>query len=125
MEWKDDYLIGIKEIDEQHKKLFEISESINLFKSISEIKELLIFLKDYINLHFDTEENQMRLNKYPFYEEHKKIHDDLKEKINGYIELYLMGNFTLFEELEEVLITWLETHILAEDKKYSNFIFCK
>jgi len=59
---------------------------------------------------------------YPHLEEHKKIHDALKGKIEGYIELYFMGNFSVLDDLEELIIQWIETHILGEDKKYHRYI---
>lgn len=122
MEWKEDYKTGIGIIDEQHKKLFEISESLTYIHERGEIKDIFIFLDEYLNLHFQTEENLMEKYNYPYIEEHKKIHEQLKEKIEGYIELYFMGNSSVLEELEEVVISWIENHILIEDKKYCSYI---
>lgn len=122
MEWKDEYKLGIPIIDEQHKKLFEISENLTYMHDINELKEIFLFLDEYLNFHFKTEEKLMEKYNYPHLEEHKKIHDELKEKIEGYIELYFMGNFSVLDDLEELIIQWIETHILGEDKKYHSYI---
>lgn len=122
MEWKDEYKLGIPIIDEQHKKLFEISENLTYIHEINELKEIFLFLDEYLNFHFKTEEKLMEKYNYPYLEEHKKIHNELKEKIEGYIELYFMGNSSVLDDLEELIIQWIETHILGEDKKYYSYI---
>ena len=116
MKWNDEYSIGIVEIDEQHKKLFELSEILNEATEINEIKDILLFLEE-----FNTEESMMRKYNYELIEEHKKLHDDLKEKVTGYIELYFLGNYSFIEELEEVVQEWIYEHILEEDRKYKEF----
>lgn len=113
--------IGIVEIDEQHKKLFELSEILNEATEINEIKDILLFLEEYMQFHFNTEESMMRKYNYELIEEHKKLHDDLKEKVTGYIELYFLGNYSFIEELEEVVQEWIYEHILEEDRKYKEF----
>ena len=121
MKWNDEYSIGIVEIDEQHKKLFELSEILNEATEINEIKDILLFLEEYMQFHFNTEESMMRKYNYELIEEHKKLHDDLKEKVIGYIELYFLGNYSFIEELEEVVQEWICEHILEEDRKYKEF----
>ena len=79
MKWNDEYSIGIVEIDEQHKKLFELSEIFNEATEINEIKDILLFLEEYMQFHFNTEESMMRKYNYELIEEHKKLHDDLKK----------------------------------------------
>lgn len=121
MKWNDEYSIGIVEIDEQHKKLFELSEILNEATEINEIKDILLFLEEYMQFHFNTEESMMRKYNYELIEEHKKLHDDLKEEVTGYIELYFLGNYSFIEELEEVVQEWIYEHILEEDRKYKEF----
>ena len=121
MKWNDEYSIGIVEIDEQHKKLFELSEILNEATEINEIKDIFLFLEEYMQFHFNTEESMMRKYNYELIEEHKKLHDDLKEKVTGYIELYFLGNYSFIEELEEVVQEWIYEHILEEDRKYKEF----
>ena len=80
-----------------------------------------LFLEEYMQFHFNTEESMMRKYNYELIEEHKKLHDDLKEKVTGYIELYFLGNYSFIEELEEVVQEWIYEHILEEDRKYKEF----
>ena len=60
MKWKDEYSVGIDVIDEQHKKLFEISEVLANAIEINEIKDILLFLENYMEFHFNTEEALMK-----------------------------------------------------------------
>lgn len=121
MKWNDKYSMGIVEIDEQHKKFFELSEVLNEATEINEIKDILLFLEEYMQFHFNTEESIMKKYNYELIENHKKLHNDLKEKVTGYIELYFLGNYSFIEELEEFVQEWICEHILEEDRKYKEF----
>lgn len=121
MKWKDEFSMGIAILDEQHKKLFEISEILAEVTEISEIKDILLFLEEYMEFHFNTEEALMKKYNYELLEEHKKLHEDLTEKVSGYIELYFLGNYSFIEELEEVVQEWIYEHVLEEDRKYEKF----
>ena len=76
MKWRDEYLIGIDKIDEQHKRLFEISEVLDKTNEINEVKDILLYLKEYMEFHFVTEESLMEKYKYEGLEEHKQLHKD-------------------------------------------------
>ena len=121
MKWKDEYSVGIDVIDEQHKKLFEISEVLANAIEINEIKDILLFLENYMEFHFNTEEALMKKYNYELLEEHNKLHEELKEKLKGYMELYFLGNYSFIEELEEDVQEWIYEHVLEEDKKYKDF----
>jgi len=124
VKWSDDYLIGIEEIDNQHKKLFEITdEAFNLLKDglrvdkYDEIVSILEELKSYAKYHFKSEEEYMLSIGYKRYFSQKVDHDDFIEKING-IDLnkvdenqdaYLMS-------IVEFAVQWISDHIIQKDK---------
>jgi len=78
--WSDEYLIGIEEIDNQHKKFFEVTRK--FYSDILECEgedaaeETLNFLKDYAAWHFKSEEAFMQKYAYPRLEKHKKLHGE-------------------------------------------------
>jgi hemerythrin len=125
IEWKDAYSLGIEEIDKQHIKLFDITNSILAliddeakFETVSEkIKELIEFTDE----HFRDEEQFMQDKNYQFLRTHKKRHKELVEQLAEF-------STTLKSELEEGKLkvdfidffkNWLINHILSEDRKYA------
>jgi len=78
--WKDEYSVGVPDIDKQHKKLFDSIS--NLEKLVNddifegpEIERLLKFLGAYVQTHFTFEENCMRQHKCPVAAKNKAAHD--------------------------------------------------
>ncbi|MCP4724809.1 MAG: hemerythrin family protein [bacterium] len=62
--WSDEYLIGIQQIDNQHKKIIKqvnkVYKLIDLEMSINEIVPAFEFLIDTIEIHFNTENRLMK-----------------------------------------------------------------
>jgi hemerythrin len=123
--WKQDYVLGVGVIDEQHKKLFEIGErAYQLLKDkfrtdkYDEIVSILAELKDYTIFHFETEEEYMMSIGYKKFLSHKVYHNDFMETINsanlGSIDKnqdeYIM-------ELLGFVAKWIDEHILQQDKQ--------
>lgn len=125
--WRDDYLLGIKQIDDQHKKLFEIAG--NVFSLLNdelkidkydEIVELIRELKDYAVFHFESEEEYMRSIGYRQYFLHKKEHNNFIEKVND-IDLNAVDEKqdTYLREILQFIIEWISGHILQTDRQYA------
>ena len=91
VEWEDKYSVGIKKIDNQHKKLIEIINRLYysrgnrphtvLGKTIQELIE-------YTKTHFTDEERLMRENGYPDYQAHKKRQVDLAIAEKRWLPMY-------------------------------------
>lgn len=122
--WKDDFLVGVDIIDEQHKKLFEIAwRSYKLLKDefitdkYNKIVEILVELKDYTVFHFKTEEEYMMSIRYKKFLSHKVEHDEFLEKVNKI-------DFDVIEEdqdaylkgIIEFVVEWIVEHIVQKDK---------
>ncbi|KJS19519.1 MAG: bacteriohemerythrin [Clostridiaceae bacterium BRH_c20a] len=127
IKWKDDYKIGVPQIDEQHEKLFEICDrAYALLKNkiyldkYDRIIQILDELKDYTIYHFKFEEEYMQKIGYKKLLSQKVSHNDFIEKINN-IDLKIVDekqDIAIMEVLDFVL-KWIEYHILNEDKKIS------
>ncbi|MBE7436832.1 MAG: bacteriohemerythrin [Spirochaetales bacterium] len=121
--WDDKYSVGIRGIDDQHKKLFDIINDLNWAKcnSIgrSFISDILNRLVVYTIAHFSVEEELMLRYNYSQYRRHKTAHENFKEKIGLFIVDYNRGKTEITDEILEYLIKWLQAHTTGEDKKMS------
>lgn len=124
-EMKPEYYTGIKFIDEEHEKLFDIANRaydllMNEFipDKYDYIMEVVDELKDYTKYHFDHEETYMSSIKYRRFLSQKVAHDDFIEKINEYdSELVDENQRESLLELLDFLTTWLVEHIYKQDKQ--------
>jgi len=92
LQWKNEYSVGIEEIDNQHKELMEMIKDLlkicmvdskTKFESFSKLATKAIEL---FGVHFATEEKIMLDADYPKYDEHKARHDKLLEDVKGMME---------------------------------------
>ena len=120
--WKEIYSVGNKEIDREHKKLFDIAQ--DAFTQVEEtqrnakIKEVLTELYTYMKTHFKHEEKFMQEINYPAIEEHKVLHHNIIEKINTFVKKLPTMDESLFEkELAKIIDIALVHHIIQEDRK--------
>jgi hemerythrin len=126
LKWKDDYLLGIKIIDEQHKRLFEISD--RAFRLVVEKndkernKKFFDILKElisYTDYHFEFEENYMKSKNYKHFEEHKKLHSEFKKLIGNYeLDINDENISEITTKVAKLLVEWLINHIMVQDKLY-------
>ncbi|NLY42610.1 MAG: hemerythrin family protein [Clostridiaceae bacterium] len=128
--WKSEYETGIKLIDEQHKKLFEIANRVyellmnDLYvDKYDMIIEVINELKDYTVYHFQTEEEYMIRAKYKKFFSHKAEHDEFIKKVKE-VDLYSIDNMQnqYLLELLNFIVEWIEKHILEVDKQLSKTI---
>src|ERR1035437_10171856 len=77
--WKNEYSLGILEIDNQHKSLIHcfasIEASIKAGHTWSSTHFNIVSLKEVARFHFSCEEALMRLFGYPDIEEHSSQHE--------------------------------------------------
>lgn len=127
--WKDDYSVNIKEIDEQHKNLIaminELHDAMAQKKAKEALSEILKKLADYTVSHFAKEENLMRANGYPEYDEHRNKHEKMTAKVLALQDDLKQEKISLSIEVMEFLKNWLDKHIMGTDKKYSDFLNSK
>jgi hemerythrin len=126
--WSDDYSLGIQAIDEQHKGFFEaghrLYDSILNCEGEKMVEESVEFLRDYANRHFQTEEGFMAKHAYPHLDQHKKLHTEFLEVLDGLIDdLELYGpSQHLADRALEISQEWLINHIIEEDSRYAQYI---
>ncbi|NLO89632.1 MAG: hemerythrin family protein [Clostridia bacterium] len=122
--WREEFALGIPQLDEQHKKLFDIAGRIyELLKDeyaidkYDGIVELIEELKDYTIYHFKTEEEYMESIGYKKFFTHKMEHEKFVDRITN-VDLNQVDenhDAYLLETLDFV-VKWIEKHILEKDK---------
>jgi len=124
LEWSAKLSVGIESIDLQHHYFIDLLNrlSIELEGDDTEYQALLIDeLASFARQHFVGEENIMYRLGFPGLEHHRECHQQLLEKLNGQVGLYLLGMLEA-GEITSYLAKWLVQHIVQEDQKISAFI---
>ena len=121
-EWNADFSVSVPEIDEQHKRLFQvINDFYDAIKDGREnaFGELLDSLIAYTVYHFSSEEKYMDKFNYPEAESHKREHELFTAKVLDVKKRFDDGKFVLTLEITNFLKNWITNHVLHVDKKLS------
>jgi hemerythrin len=122
LEWKDSYNIGVKEIDIQHRGLFDLVSKLSNTKYFAHDEKYffatLNMLVKYAELHFATEERYMVEAGYPRLEEHQKEHEKFLLDIFKLAEDLERGDAGLQQKILSFLHDWYSAHILGTDREY-------
>lgn len=124
VDWNDKYSLGLAEIDEQHKMLFDLINKLWVLTikpgSAKEMEQVLNALEQYTIAHFTAEETLMRMVDYPDFEQHKGSHKAFVNKV-AEEKRKLAEKGTIGLEILHFLRDWLVNHILSEDKTYAAY----
>lgn len=132
MMWKEKYKVGVTLIDTQHEELFNrVSEFIQAVQSknsweskLDKVKDTMVFMQEYVVIHFDAEEAYQAKINYPDRENHKKIHSDFKQMINDYVTILERDGYPekIVQELGGKLMAWLIMHVAQTDQKIGAYV---
>jgi len=120
--WNDDFALGLPEIDDQHKTLFDIMNrlwsAIVTRASTEQMLSILGDLEQYTQSHFTAEETFMRVINYPDFDKHKKAHVGFIQRLAAEKKAVAEGkHFSL--DLLNFLKDWLVSHIQVMDRAYA------
>lgn len=123
VQWEESYRLGLKEIDEQHKVLFDIMNELWMAivrrASSSEMLGIVNELERYTVSHFSEEERFMQGINYSAFEAHCAQHAAFVERIHA-ARVELLNGKQIDLQLLHFLRDWLVRHIGSEDRSYSN-----
>lgn len=120
--WKTELDTGIKEVDQQHKKIVEyinrLYDACNLKDSnTKEVKNVANQIIDYTISHFSFEEELLEKSGYTDTENHIETHIKFTKSVFGFIDRIEDGE-DVADDLFHLLHDWLFMHILHEDAKF-------
>ena len=129
MNWTDAYSVGIAEIDNQHRKLIEMINTMHDAMIKGQAKAVMDKILDdmisYCASHFATEERLFSQHGYPDAAEHKDKHHKMTTKVLELQTQFKQGKATITFDVMDFLQQWLDKHILGTDKKYGPFLNSK
>lgn len=121
--WSNAYALGLEEIDDQHKALFDLINKLweHLVARSPQAKVLATLeqLEHYTLSHFTAEETFMRVTGYAGFEPHKAAHAKFVARIAQEKAAIKAGQDLSFDVLT-FLKDWLVDHILVADKAYAD-----
>jgi hemerythrin len=127
MTWTDEMSLGIKTLDEDHKRLIELLNQLhqevisgNTRAALESAIEQLI---DYTQYHFTREENLFTGTRFPDAEEHKHEHEMLIKRAVSLQARFKSGQIPeLSLETMGFLQRWLSDHIMGSDRDYIPYL---
>jgi len=121
--WNDSMSTGVTEIDNQHKELIgmlnSLSDTMRSGKGKDEIEKILLFAGDYAQKHFECEEQYFVDYDCPAGPENKAGHDYFLTRFTELMGDFHQqgGSFALVMKIYTELSNWLIQHILGVDTK--------
>jgi hemerythrin len=122
IKWKDEYSVGIKEIDDQHRYfiglLNDLFNAVSENKSRQELQDLFQKLADYAEKHFATEEKYFDEFNYEGAAEHKMKHQEMRNEIKKIKNQEVGNEIDFYGNIVYFLLNWLEDHLAKMDQEY-------
>ena len=125
IEWKDEYLTEVDDIDSQHKTFVKLINRLNIIHDYNNKKAIAIRIlseiEKFAQYHFVSEENIMLLTKYPALNRQQQAHAALLDEFMNRVQNYINDKGSI-EEVIRFLETWFAWHTVEEDKKIGIYI---
>jgi hemerythrin len=126
VEWRDEFKIGIEEIDFEHQELIELINELyaetKKEDSAMAVMDCLEEIFAKISAHFALEEKVMRDLQYDEYEDHKEDHELLLDSIMDIMDEYADDTRLDEEEFADRLNDWFVRHFSTKDARMHRFL---
>lgn len=126
IKWNEDLIIGIGNIDEQHRHLINIINELHLAVEYAEgagaILRLLDELHRYAHQHFGAEEALLDRHDYPSKEDHAEEHRQFICRLDELKTGYQSSSEVLTVHVRDFLLSWFFNHIRTSDMEYKQYL---
>lgn len=129
--WKESYSLDIDEIDNQHKKLLKIGEEVydiaildDGYDHYDEIMVVIDKLLEYVEYHFNYEENMLKQYNYGELHSQEEQHSSYIDKVKliaSREDIDDNQRKTILDILD-FLSQWITSHIIVSDRKYAIYL---
>ena len=124
MQWKDEYSVGVDEIDDQHKGIAElfsmIDKAFESRESWSDVFFKLERLREHARFHFAVEESLMRIHGYSKLAEHVAQHKHFLDKLDQ-LQMTTLSRQVTMTTLS-YLSNWYMEHMKTLDRDFVRYI---
>ena len=126
LNWEPDYRIGVDAIDQQHQKLFDISNRFydawrHHARRVA-LRRIFNELLEYAGYHFAEEERLMEQVNYPDLPAHHVHHEHLVDLVNRHRAQLDTGTPGAETQALEFVKTWLHSHVLEADREIGVYL---
>lgn len=122
--WNKDNEIGIPIIDEQHRVAVGTINSLFYFmqmkRGVAALRPTLNVLEQYTKIHFETEEELMKLHGFRDLDAHLLLHRDLQSQTHEVLHEALANNDPTI--VLNFLKDWWLDHINKQDRKFAEHL---
>ncbi|MBF0318854.1 MAG: bacteriohemerythrin [Nitrospirae bacterium] len=131
MQWQHSYTVGVEKYDNAHKNLIRLINRLHAGMKLGlgshVVGDILKGLIDYTVTHFKDEENDMKRYGYPKneYDFHVEQHEQFIKQAGDVDRKFREGKGGLTLDIMSFLKKWLAEHMIATDKKYTQFFNSK
>ncbi len=129
IKWRTSYETGIPSMDDQHRKIIELINTMYRVMRQTEGTEVLDSVIDemtaYANGHLQNEEDLLQANGYDQFFNHQILHMEYKKKVEELREDWNLDKASGPSNIYSFLRHWWLGHIVEEDKKYGPLLIEK
>ena len=120
--WNETIEIGIQSMDSQHQRwiglMNELYDAMRTGKAKAVVGRTLTSMLEYTQTHFTSEEKLIATYDYPEFKDHKQVHKEFIERIEGLSHRQQSHDDALTSEVMNFLKEWLINHIQSVDRQY-------
>lgn len=121
IEWKDQFKVGIPDVDHEHRQLIELINRLHDAMSGGEadmsVADFLGEIHAHVAAHFALEEKIMRDRHYDQYQDHKQDHERLLDEISDIQDGWEEEEFYDDAQFARILQHWFSEHFRTRDAR--------
>ena len=124
--WRDDFRIGIEEVDHEHHELIDLINELHAAlggsRSGERVEGFLGEILSSISAHFALEEKIMRARRYDAFADHKADHERLLDDLRDLMDEHAGGAVLDDDAFAARLAEWFSAHFRTQDARLHKFL---
>ena len=122
--WNDNFVVGLKQIDDQHKELVSVTNELyeacttGTKEAAASFANTIRLMVNHTKEVFTYEEELFELSAYPDKAFHKARHREFMKIILEHQQKFQSGVRYVPNSLVRSLMEWISSHVAVDDKKF-------